>query len=212
MTLNYRTTKIPAYYFVQIEETIKDSPKYVSVSEFIRNAIEEKLQRTASSAYFLLYKDIVFNPLFLQTIHEEIAKTSKVDKEADEEATNRDSLLQQIINMSLSTDLLDFLSHFLVSFAKIHPFVDGNKRTSWIAVDVFLRLLNKKPIIHVKPRIETKDELFIWKNATNQVTNHEMRDFLEKHIVISAFDEKEPSLLLKQSLQENQLLLHKLSR
>lgn len=212
MTPKYRTTKIPTYYFTKIEQNIKNS-EYVSVAEFIRKAIEDKLKEIESPVSFLLFKDIIFNPDTLEKIHEIIAKVSKVEgKRKNSINITQTTKLRHLINLSLSTDLTNFLSNFLINFAKIHPFNDGNKRTSWIAIMIFLQLLDKKLNLEFKQNIESKDELFIWKNATNQINNEKMKKFLQNHIINQESKEKDPINLILKTIKENKLILNKLSR
>ena len=62
MTLSkWRTTKIPSYYFTEIEEALAASQQYISVSEFIRTAIEEKLEENKADKDFLLQKRSCFH-------------------------------------------------------------------------------------------------------------------------------------------------------
>lgn len=207
MTLtNWKTTKIPEFYFTEIEKAIALSHKYVSVSEFIRKAIEDKLQKTRIKKDFLLIKDIVFTETRIKQIHDSIAKVSSMD--------SKDLLkknMQQVIDQSLDIDLINFLSKFMKNFAKYHPFKDGNKRTLLVVVDSFLRLNNLKLKLRAKKDKETQDELFFWQNSNQQKTLVKIKKFIDKHSVEhkSTNDiEKEISL----SIKENKLMLDKLSR
>src|SRR3989344_4453979 len=125
MTLSkWRTTKIPEYYFSEIERAISASPKYVSVSEFIRNAIEDKLADLKTNKDFLIIKDLIFTESKLKQIHDLISDRFRVD--------SKDILkenIQQVIDESLDLDMTTFLAKFIKTFAKYHPFKDGNKRT-----------------------------------------------------------------------------------
>src|SRR3989344_7963351 len=78
MTL-WRTTKIPEFYFDEIEKALQISHKYVSVSEFIRKAIEEKLLNFKSNKDFLLVKDLVFNEAKIIQIHNLISSKFNVE-------------------------------------------------------------------------------------------------------------------------------------
>lgn len=207
MTLtSWRTTKIPEYYFHQIEQAISSSAKYVSVSEFIRQAIQEKLSLTQRPHEFLLIKDVVFTEVRIKQIHEIICSQFKSDSS---ELLKEN--IQMIIDKSLDMDLITFLSQFLYNFAVYHPFKDANKRTALIAVDTFLRLNNQKLKLKAKKEAETEDELFFWQNSTQQRTLNQIKKFMEKHIerYKSSNDvEKE----IKESIKENSLMLEKLSQ
>ena len=207
MTLtSWRTTKIPEYYFHQIERTISQSTRYVSVSEFIRQAIEEKLFVTKRSQEFLLIKDLVFTESRIKHIHEIMSSQFEVDsKELLKEN------IQMIIDKSLDMELTSFLSKFLYNFAVYHPFKDGNKRTALIAVDTFLRLNNQKLKLKAKKDAETDDELFFWQNSTQQKTVEQIKKFMEKHIEeYSSSNDVEKEI--DKSIKENTVMLEKLSR
>ena len=80
MTLSsWRTTKIPEYYFDEIEKAIALSRRYVSVSEFIRKAIEEKLSKAKANKDFLLIKDLIFTEARIRQIHDLISNQFKMD-------------------------------------------------------------------------------------------------------------------------------------
>ncbi len=207
MTLtSWRTTKIPEYYFEQIEQAIAFSPKYVSVSEFIRQAIEEKLSFTKKPQEFLLIKDLVFTEVRIKQIHEIICSQFKSDSS---ELLKEE--IQMIIDKSLDLDLNTFLSKFLYNFAVYHPFKDANKRTALIAVDTFLRLNNQKLRLKSKKDAETEDELFFWQNSTQQRTLDQIKKFMEKHIE-KHNSSNEVEKEIKESIKENSLMLEKLSR
>jgi prophage maintenance system killer protein len=209
MTQTYRTTKIPDFYFKQIEEYLLKKSEFVSVSEFIRDSIKEKLFRlsneTVSQKLFLISKDIVFNEEKLTQIHDSLIENGEIGK-------LKDIPLQSIVNRSLNMDYLKFLSNFLLNFALVHPFNDGNKRTSWIAVDVFLRLNNKKLKLAAKENAETKDELFIWQNSTNQKSKENIVSFLKSHIIDYYESSEDFETELDRSLKENKTMLLKLSK
>lgn len=207
MTLTtWRTTKIPEYYFHQIEQAISSSAKYVSVSEFIRQAIEEKLSLTQKPHEFLLIKDLVFTESRIKQIHEIISSQFEVDS-PDLLKEN----IQMIIDKSLDLDMITFLSKFIYNFAAYHPFKDGNKRAALIAMDTFLRLNNQKLKLKAKKDAETEDELFFWQNSTQQRTLDQIRKFLEKHIEKHhSINEVEKEI--KASIEDNMLMLEKLSR
>lgn len=207
MTLtSWRTTKIPDYYFEQIEQAIAFSPKYVSVSEFIRQAIEEKLSFIKKPHEFLLIKDLVFTESRIKQIHKIICAKFQ----ADSSELLKENI-RMIIDKSLDMDLITFLSKFLYNFAVYHPFDDANKRTALITVDTFLRLNNQKLKLKSKKDIETEDELFFWQNSTQQRTLEQIKKFMEKHIEKynpSNDVEKE----IDESIKDNSLMLEKLSR
>ena len=205
MTLTtWRTTKIPEYYFNEIERSISLSQRYVSVSEFIRQAIEEKLAVTKKD--FLLIKDLVFTESRIKQIHELISSQFAVDSK---ELLNEN--IKPIIEQSLDLELISFLSKFLKNFAKHHPFKDGNKRTALVTVDVFLRLNNLKLKLKANKKKETADEIFFWQNSNQQRTLEQIKKFINKHLekYKSSNDvEKE----IKKSMADNKLMLEKLSR
>ena len=166
MTLSsWRTTKIPEYYFEEIEKTIALSRRYVSVSEFIRKAIEEKLSKAKTSRDFLLIKDLVFTEARIKQIHEAISGKFRMDSK--ELMKNN---MKQIIDQSLDINMINFLSKFMKKFAEYHPFKDGNKRTLLVTVDAFLRLNSLKLNLKAEKDRETEDEIFFWQNSTQQKT------------------------------------------
>lgn len=207
MTLtNWRTTKIPEYYFNEIEATMSLSQQYVSVSEFIRQAIEEKLSAAKTTKDFLIIKDLVFTESRIKQIHEIISSQFKVDAKG---LLKED--LQMVIDQSLDINMTKFLSKFMKNFAKYHPFKDGNKRTLLIAVDAFLRLNNQKLKLKAKKDKETEDEIFFWQNSNQQKTLEQIKRFINKH------SEKYKSTNdadkeIKKSIDENKLMLEKLSK
>jgi len=210
MTLTeYRTTKLPTYYFNEIEEFVRTSGKYVSVSEFLRLAIEEKLdnekKQKRNDVQFLLFKDMVFTKTRLNHIHDAICETARVD--------NRSILkdnFEQVTENSIDTSMYRFLAKFLLNFMKFHPFTDGNKRTALTAVDVFLRLNNKKLEMESKPGKKTEDEKFIWQASIQQKSSNVVEEFLEKHAkpYLSSNDFETE---MKRCLEENRQLLENLS-
>lgn len=207
MTLSkWRTTKIPEYYFNEIEAALVLSERYVSVSEFIRKAIEEKLSKTKSNRDFLIIKDLVFSESRIKQIHELISAEFKMDST---ELLKND--IKQVIDQSLDIDLMSFLSKFIKNFSKYHPFKDGNKRTLLIAVDSFLRLNGMKLKLKAKKDKETADEVFFWQNSNQQRTLSQIKEFISRHV-----EEYKPSSdvdeEIKKSIAENRLMLEKLSR
>ncbi len=205
MTL-WKTTKIPEFYFSEIEKTLQISHKYVSVSEFIRSAIEEKLLNFKSNKDFLIVKDIVFNEVKIQQIHGIIS--SKFSADSNKLLNNS---INKIIEESLDLDMISFLSKFLFYFAKYHPFEDGNKRTALVAIDAFLRLHNQKLKLKADKVKESEDEVFFWQNSNQQKSLVEIKKFLNKHIIEhkSTYNvDKE----FEDAVSENKLLLEKLSR
>lgn len=210
--LQYRTTKIPAFYFNQIEGYLARSTEFVSVSEFIRDSIKEKLFRIKNEAvekrYFLIVKDIVFNEETINKVHEKVMEISQ-NKET---SLLKEVSLQSIVDRSVDIDYVKFLGKFLVHFAYVHPFEDGNKRTSWTLVDVFLRLNNKKLDLKADKSRETKDEIFIWQNSTNQRTEKQVMQFLERRIVDYSENTNDLDKEISKSTKENKILLERLSR
>ena len=207
MTLTkWRTTKIPEYYFSEIEEAMTSSPQYVSVSEFIRTAVEEKLSKIKTYKDFLLLKDLVFTEAKIIYIHEIVSTKFKMDSKHLLKKN-----MQQVIDESLDIDMINFLAKFMKNFAKFHPFKDGNKRTLLVAVDTFLRLNNLKLALKAKKVTETEDEIFFWQNSNQQRTNEQIKKFinshLEKYISVNDVDKE-----IKNSINNNRLMLEKLSR
>ena len=207
MTLSkWRTTKIPSYYFNEIEEALTSTHQYVSVSEFIRTAIEEKLEETKTSKNFLLLKDFVFTETRIKQIHEVIAEKFYVD----EKGMLKENI-HQVIDQSLDINMISFLAKFMKKFAEYHPFNDGNKRTLLITVDIFLRLNGKKLKLQAKKETETEDELFFWHNSTQQKTIEQIKKFIKQHLQeYTSKDDVEKEITL--SIEENKMMLEKLSR
>ena len=206
MTLStWRTTKIPEYYFDEIEKAIALSQRYVSVSEFIRKAIEEKLSKAKTSRDFLLIKDLVFTDARIKQIHELISADFRMDsKELMKEN------IKQIIDQSLDIEMINFLSKFSKKFAEYHPFKDGNKRTLLVTIDVFLRLNNLKLKLNAQKDRETEDEIFFWQNSSQQKTSEQVKKFIGSHLeeYKTAYNVEEE---MKKSIDENKLILEKLS-
>ncbi len=209
MTLTkYRTTKLPEYHFKEIEALLARSEKYVSVADFLRSAIEEKLdsEKSAQKSFeFLLLKDIVFTKSRLVQIHDAIAAQTHVDSTALQKED-----INSVIERSVDIDLFRFAAKFLFNFMKYHPFADGNKRTAFVAADVFMRLNNKKIAIDVKKSSKTMDEKFIWKLSTQQKKSEDAEIFLEKHTK-HYLTSNDFNIELNKCLQENRLLLENLS-
>lgn len=213
MTPIYRTTKIPAFYFKEIEGYLSKSDEFVSVSEFIRDSIKEKLSRIRSiefeQRYFIIMKDVVFNDENILKVHDRIMSFS--ENKADNKLL-KTIPLQKIINKSSDANYLKFLAKFLFNFAYYHPFEDGNKRTSWALADIFLRLNNKKLKLEAKESKETQDEIFIWQNSANQKMVEDLIEFLNKHIADYTDNSNDLDEEIKKSIEENELMLKKLSR
>lgn len=204
--LNWRTTKIPEYYFIEIERAIASSQRYVSVSEFIRNAIEEKLSNIKISKEFLIIKDLIFNEARIIQIHDIISTKFEIDSKG---LLKKD--INQIIEKSLDLDMANFLSKFMKNFAKYHPFKDGNKRTLLVAVDAFLRLNNQKLKLKAKKDKETKDEIFFWQNSNQQKTFEQIRRFIDAHLE-KYKSSNDADREIEKSINENKLILEKLSK
>lgn len=207
MTLSsWRTTKIPEYYFEEIEKVIALSQRYVSVSEFIRKAIEEKLSKTKTNRDFLLIKDLIFTEARIKQIHDAIADKFRMD--------SRELLkdnIKEVIDKSLDIDMINFLSKFVKKFAEYHPFKDGNKRTLLVAVDAFLRLNGLRLSLKAKKDKETEDEIFFWQNSVQQKTLEQIKKFIGQHL--EEYTPKENiEEEIKKSIDENRLMLEKLSR
>lgn len=180
--------------------------RYVSVSEFIRQAIEEKLSAAKITKDFLIIKDLIFTESRIKQIHEIISSQFKVDSKG---------LLKKniptIIDQSLDVNMINFLSGFMQNFAKYHPFKDGNKRTLLVTVDTFLRLNDLKLKLKAKKDKETEDEIFFWQNSNQQKTLDQIKKFINKHLerYKSTNDIKKE---IEGSIEENRLMLEKLSR
>jgi len=204
--LQWRTTKIPEYYFNEIEKAIALSQRYVSVSEFIRNAIEEKLSDVKVKKDFLLIKDLIFTETRIKQIHKVISTRFRMDSKG---LLKKD--IKQIIDKSLDIDMINFLSKFMKNFAEYHPFKDGNKRTLLVIVDAFLRLNNLKLKLKARKDKETEDEIFFWQNSNQQKILEQINKFinqhLEKHKSTNDVDKE-----IKKSIDENKLMLEGLSR
>ena len=207
MTLSsWRTTKIPEYYFEEIEKAIALSRRYVSVSEFIRNAIEEKLSKAKTSRDFLLIKDLIFTEARIKQIHDLISFKFRMDSE--ELLKNN---IRQVIDQSLDMDMVNFLSKFTKKFAEYHPFKDGNKRTLLVTIDAFLRLNSLKLKLKAQKDKETEDEVFFWQNSAQQKTFEQIKKFINSHL-----EEYKPTDNVEEeinkSVDENNIMLEKLSR
>lgn len=72
-----------------------------------------------------------------------------------------------------NSDIFELASSYAVSIVKNHPFLDGNKRTGFGAMDLFLRLNN----VYLKFTIEETIEVFI-KIATGEVKIKELEKWL----------------------------------
>jgi len=204
--LKWRTTKIPEYYFNEIEDAIFLSKRFVSVSEFIRRAIEEKLSKIETSKDFLLIKDLVFTEARIKQIHEAIASKFRVDSKGMLKEN-----IQQIIDQSLDINLIIFLSKFMLNFAKYHPFKDGNKRTLLVTIDAFLRLNNLRLKLKARKDKETEDEIFFWQNSNQQKSLNQTKKFISEHIEKYA-SSNEVEKEIEKSIKNNKLMLEKLSR
>jgi len=206
MTLtSWRTTKIPEYYFNEIEKSLSLSQKYVSVSEFIRQAIEEKLS-TNQTKDFLIIKDLIFTESRIKQIHQIISSQFEVDSP---EILKEN--MQIVIDQSLDINLTNFLAKFMQNFAKYHPFKDANKRTALITIDSFLRLNNLKLKLKAKKDTETTDEIFFWQNSNQQKTLEQIKKFIDKHTEKHKSTnnvEKE----ISKSIATNKLMLEKLAK
>ncbi|MBU0979709.1 MAG: Fic family protein [Nanoarchaeota archaeon] len=207
MTLaKWRTTKIPEYYFNEIETTISSSQRYVSVSEFIRQAIEEKLSKMKTNTDFLIVKDLIFTTARIKNIHQIICSRFRADSKG---LLKED--IQQVIDRSLDIDMITFLSRFTKNFAEYHPFKDGNKRTLLVTVDAFLRMNNLKLKFRAEKNKETEDEIFFWQNSDQQRTLEQIKKFIKTHLDTHK-SSHDVGREIKKSIQDNRLILEKLSR
>jgi prophage maintenance system killer protein len=207
MTLSkWRTTKIPEYYFNEIEEAMALSHRFVSVSEFIRKAVEEKLSSSKPNMDFLLIKDFIFTESRIEQIHEQVSVRFRVDSKG----MLKDNI-NQVIDQSLDLDMISFLAKFMKNFAKYHPFEDGNKRTLLVTIDSFLRLNNLKLELKAKKDKETEEEVFFWQNSNQQKTFEQIKKFINSHIE-SYISTNNVDREIKKSIEENKLMMEKLSR
>lgn len=207
MTLTtWRTTKIPEYYFNEIERIISSTQRYVSASEFIRQAIEEKLSAAKTTKDFLILKDLIFTEARIIQIHQAISSRFKVDSQGLLKKN-----IRAIADQSLDMDLILFLSKFMKNFAGYHPFKDGNKRTLLVTVDAFLRLNRLKLKLEAKKNQETEDEIFFWQNSNQQRTLEQIKKFIDQHLEkYSPANDVEKEI--RKSINENKLMLEKLAR
>ncbi|MFA6089460.1 MAG: Fic family protein [Candidatus Woesearchaeota archaeon] len=198
----FRTTKLPTEYFDKMESYVELHPEYVSVSNLQRKIIDDFFQR--ENEQFLTKFKIIFNENVIKLIHTKIS--NNFDMESKEML--KENTIRKIINDSFDIDKNTFLSKFLVTFAKVHPFDDGNKRTSWLTVDIFLRLIGQTLEINTDKNI-TEDEKFIWQNSANQKTVEQVKEYLANHIkpftssISSIEDEIDVLLKEKKSLWTN---------
>ncbi len=203
--VKWRTTKLPVDYFNRISDYISLTKRNVSTSDFIRDAIDEKLRKEQFDASFLPMKDVIFNESKIKDIHERIARDSHVEPGMLRESTRR------VIEESLDLDLFKFLSKFLKNFAKAHPFNDGNKRTALVAVDSFLRLNNRRLRLKASEHQVTEDEEFFLQNSNQQKTLEEIEEFLSNRVTPykTSYD---ADFEIQNSIRENRLMLEKLSQ
>jgi len=75
-------------------------------------------------------------------------------------------------------DLITLASKYLYSLSSNHPFVDGNKRTAYICMRLFLKLNGKD----FKATEEEKIELMI-NVASQRYKDDEIIDWLKQHIL-----------------------------
>lgn len=188
------------------DEMYKDMQSFpeINYSELARERISEYLATVkAKDEYFpyqfLLLKDLIFNREKIIEIHDMIEKNKK--------------RLWELFSVSAVFDLnlLDSLANFLFLFARMHPFEDGNKRTSFVCVDAFLRLNRFKLKIEARKDKTTEDEKFFWQNSNQQKTMKEIREFLKKRLVPC----RKPASVeeaIKDSIKENKQLLENLAK
>ena len=161
--VKFRTTKLPTEYFDKLESYIELHPEYISVSNLQRKIIDEFFQR--ENEQFLSKFKLIFNEQTIRLVHTKICE--KFETESKEEL--KKDMLRKIINDSFDVDKNTFLSKFLVTFAKVHPFDD-------------LRLIGQTLNIEADSEKTTSDEKFIWQNSANQKTVEELKEFLANHV------------------------------
>jgi death-on-curing protein len=72
-----------------------------------------------------------------------------------------------------NSDIYTLASSYAVSIVKNHPFLDGNKRTGFLSMDLFLRMNGKKIKFSQKNTVE-----MMVKVATSEVEIEELSDWL----------------------------------
>jgi len=149
--------------------------------------------------YFLSLKDLIFIEDRITQIHDLVEKNNKKMKSLD------------WVESVFELDFLDSMANFLHSFARIHPFEDGNKRTAFVCVDSFLRLNKFKLDIKADKNNTTEDEKFFWQNSNQQKTTKEIREFLKEHIA-PCRKPKSVEQAIKESAKENRQLLENLAK
>lgn len=176
----------------------------INYSQLARERISEYLSTlTEKEEYppykFLILKDLIFTRERIMQIHDKIEHNHK--------------LMNNLFWVStvFDLDLFSSLSNFMFLFAKVHPFEDGNKRTSFICIDAFLRLNRLKLKINAKKDKTTEDEKFFWQNSNHQKTIKEIKEFLKEHTAAC----KKPNTVdeaIKDSIKENKQLLENLAK
>lgn len=74
-----------------------------------------------------------------------------------------------------TSDIYTLASNYAISIIKNHPFLDGNKRTGFLAMDLFLRMNGKKIKFPHKEAVE-----MMVKVAISEVKIEELSDWLRK--------------------------------
>ena len=188
------------------DEMYGDMQKFpeINYSQLARERISEYLSTlTNKEDYppykFLILKDLIFTREKIINIHNMIEKN-----------TNKLSNLFWVSTV-FDLDMYNSLANFMHSFARSHPFEDGNKRTAFVSIDSFLRLNRYKLNIEAKKDETTEDEKFFWQNSNQQKTLKEVREFLKDHVVPC----RKPNRVedaIKNSIKENKQLLENLAK
>ena len=187
----------------EMYKTMQSFPE-INYSELARERISEYLATAKDKQeyfpyQFLILKDLIFTSEKITQIHDMVEKNK-----------NKMGELQWVYS-TFDLDLLDSLASFLYTFARAHPFEDGNKRTAFTCVDAFLRLNRFKLKIEAKKEKTTEDEKFLWQNSNQQKKPAEIREFIKTHLEPC----KKPNSVeeaIKESIKENKQLLENLAR
>lgn len=187
----------------EVYEQMREHPE-INYSELARERISEYLstfkeRQIASPNQFLVYKDLIFNREKIIEIHNKL------------EAKNT-TLMGELswIDTVFDLDMVESLAKFYYKFPKAHPFEDGNKRTAFVCIDSFLRLVWFRLDIKAEKDRTTEDEKFIWQNANQQKSLGEIKEFLTQHLA-PARKPGNVETAISNSINENRQLLENLA-
>ena len=85
---------------------------------------------------------------------------------------------ENIFHYQPESKIYELAAAYVFGIIKNHPFLDGNKRTSWVACRAFLRQNG----IMIKPSIDEIEDKIL-KLATDKITQSEFAVWLESHKV-----------------------------